>query len=166
MAAKKRDGLLMVVADWASGRTALVGDAAQAMPSSHARGATISMRNAMKLALALDATADIDAVLQGLDRVRQNGCRRSPREINDTSDLFSAFPLGTLHLTPLPADTQTKAAASQDPRTSPGTHRRNAGRWIERRPIANANSSNLLRQAVRRSITRRNVVGRRDESLL
>lgn len=48
---------------WSSGRVALVGDAAHAMPSSHARGANISMRNAVKLALALGATDDIDAAL-------------------------------------------------------------------------------------------------------
>jgi hypothetical protein len=121
------------------------------------------MRNAVKLALALDATEDIDAVLQDLDRVKENGCRRSPREINDTSDLFSAFPLGTLPLTHPPADSTTKAAASQDPRPSPGTRGLNPGRWIDRRPIADANSSNVLRPAVRRSITRRNVVRRHDE---
>jgi 2-methyl-3-hydroxypyridine 5-carboxylic acid dioxygenase len=51
------------LSSWASGRAALIGDAAHAMPSSHARGANISMRNAVKLALALDATADIDAAL-------------------------------------------------------------------------------------------------------
>jgi 2-methyl-3-hydroxypyridine 5-carboxylic acid dioxygenase len=48
---------------WASGRVALVGDAAHAMPSSHARGANISIRNAVKLAHALTATDDIDAAL-------------------------------------------------------------------------------------------------------
>jgi 2-methyl-3-hydroxypyridine 5-carboxylic acid dioxygenase len=48
---------------WMSGRAALIGDAAHAMPSSHARGANISMRNAMKLALALRSTDDIEAAL-------------------------------------------------------------------------------------------------------
>ena len=48
---------------WSSGRAALVGDAAHAMPSSHARGANISMRNAMKLALSLNAADDIEMAL-------------------------------------------------------------------------------------------------------
>ncbi len=48
---------------WASGRAALIGDAAHAMPSSHARGANISMRNAVKLALTLATTDDIDTAL-------------------------------------------------------------------------------------------------------
>ncbi len=48
---------------WVRGRAALIGDAAHAMPSSHARGANICLRNAVKLAVALSATDDIDAVL-------------------------------------------------------------------------------------------------------
>lgn len=48
---------------WTSGRAVLIGDAAHAMPSSHARGANISIRNAVELALALNATDDIDAAL-------------------------------------------------------------------------------------------------------
>lgn len=48
---------------WLRGRAVLIGDAAHAMPSSHARGANICMRNAVKLALALGATDDIDAAL-------------------------------------------------------------------------------------------------------
>lgn len=48
---------------WSSGRAALIGDAAHAMPSSHARGANISMRNAIKLVLALRATDDVDGAL-------------------------------------------------------------------------------------------------------
>ena len=48
---------------WTSGRAVLIGDAAHAMPSSHARGANISIRTAVKLALALRATDDIEAAL-------------------------------------------------------------------------------------------------------
>jgi 2-methyl-3-hydroxypyridine 5-carboxylic acid dioxygenase len=48
---------------WARGRAALIGDAAHAMPSSHARGANICIRNAVKLALALADTSDIDGAL-------------------------------------------------------------------------------------------------------
>jgi 2-methyl-3-hydroxypyridine 5-carboxylic acid dioxygenase len=48
---------------WTRGRAVLIGDAAHAMPSSHARGANISIRNAVQLALSLDATGDIDAAL-------------------------------------------------------------------------------------------------------
>lgn len=48
---------------WGRGRAVLIGDAAHAMPSSHARGANICMRNAVKLAQALGATDDIDAAL-------------------------------------------------------------------------------------------------------
>ena len=48
---------------WSRGRAALIGDAAHAMPSSHARGANISMRNAVRLALALGASDGIEAGL-------------------------------------------------------------------------------------------------------
>ncbi len=48
---------------WVRGRAVLIGDAAHAMPSSHARGANICLRNAVKLAVALGETDDIDAAL-------------------------------------------------------------------------------------------------------
>lgn len=48
---------------WVRGRAVLIGDAAHAMPSSHARGANICLRNAVQLALALGATDDIDTAL-------------------------------------------------------------------------------------------------------
>lgn len=48
---------------WTSGRAVLIGDAAHAMPSSHGRGANISIRTAVKLAMALRATGDIEAAL-------------------------------------------------------------------------------------------------------
>ena len=48
---------------WVRERAVLIGDAAHAMPSSHARGANICLRNAVKLAVALGATDDIDAAL-------------------------------------------------------------------------------------------------------
>jgi 2-methyl-3-hydroxypyridine 5-carboxylic acid dioxygenase len=51
------------LSEWTRGRAALIGDAAHAMPSSHARGANISMRNAVKLALVLAATEDVGAAL-------------------------------------------------------------------------------------------------------
>ena len=51
------------LSSWKSGRGVLIGDAAHAMPSSHARGANISMRNAVKLALALSSMDDIDAAV-------------------------------------------------------------------------------------------------------
>lgn len=49
---------------WSKGRAALIGDAAHAMPSSHARGANIAIRNAIHLAQALTDTDDIDAALE------------------------------------------------------------------------------------------------------
>ncbi|MGE0768711.1 MAG: FAD-dependent oxidoreductase [Hyphomicrobiaceae bacterium] len=51
------------LSSWVTGRAALIGDAAHAMPSSHARGANISIRNAVTLALSLRTTDDIDAAL-------------------------------------------------------------------------------------------------------
>jgi len=51
------------LSSWRSGRAVLIGDAAHAMPSSHARGANISMRNAVKLALELSSMDDIDEAL-------------------------------------------------------------------------------------------------------
>jgi 2-methyl-3-hydroxypyridine 5-carboxylic acid dioxygenase len=48
---------------WANGRAALIGDAAHAMPSSHGRGANISMRTAVKLAQSLASNDDIEVAL-------------------------------------------------------------------------------------------------------
>jgi 2-methyl-3-hydroxypyridine 5-carboxylic acid dioxygenase len=48
---------------WANGRAALIGDAVHAMPSSHGRGANISIRIALKLAQSLTATDDIEVAL-------------------------------------------------------------------------------------------------------
>ena len=48
---------------WANGRAVLIGDAAHAMPSSHARGANISIRTAVKLAQSLAANDDIEVAL-------------------------------------------------------------------------------------------------------
>lgn len=51
------------LSSWVNGRAAMIGDAAHAMPSSHARGANISIRNAVELALELTAAADVDQAL-------------------------------------------------------------------------------------------------------
>jgi 2-methyl-3-hydroxypyridine 5-carboxylic acid dioxygenase len=51
------------LSSWVNDRAAVIGDAAHAMPSSHARGANISIRNAVELALALTATDDVSEAL-------------------------------------------------------------------------------------------------------
>ena len=51
------------LSSWAKDRAVVIGDAAHAMPSSHARGANISIRNAVELANALAATDDVSEAL-------------------------------------------------------------------------------------------------------
>jgi 2-methyl-3-hydroxypyridine 5-carboxylic acid dioxygenase len=80
---------------WSRGRAALVGDAAHAMPSSHARGANISIRNAVKLALSLNATNDIDAALaawQSEMRPQTNEDQREAEHLARSRSLHRGFP--------------------------------------------------------------------------
>lgn len=51
------------LSSWVNDRAAVIGDAAHAMPSSHARGANISIRNAVELANTLVATDDVSEAL-------------------------------------------------------------------------------------------------------
>ncbi len=51
------------LSSWHQGRVVLIGDAAHAMPSSHARGANISLRNAVKLGQALSTIDDVDQAI-------------------------------------------------------------------------------------------------------
>lgn len=65
---------------WSNGRAALIGDAAHAMPSSHARGANISIRNAVQLALSLGTADDIAVALAEWQSEMRPQIERDQRE--------------------------------------------------------------------------------------
>ncbi len=83
------------LSSWIAGRVALVGDAAHAMPSSHARGANISLRNAIKLGQALSKTDEIDAALaswQAEVRPLTDADQREAEHLASSRSLHRGFP--------------------------------------------------------------------------
>lgn len=83
------------LSSWVAGRAALIGDAAHAMPSSHARGANISLRNAVKLGQALSATHDIDAALASWEaevRSPTEDDQREAEHLASSRSLHRGFP--------------------------------------------------------------------------
>lgn len=80
---------------WSNGRAALVGDAAHAMPSSHARGANISIRNAVKLAFSLNTIDDVHAALaawQAEIRPRTAADQTEAEHLAHSRSLHRGFP--------------------------------------------------------------------------
>ena len=83
------------LSSWVAGQVALIGDAAHAMPSSHARGANISLRNAVKLGQALSATHDIDAALASWEaemRPKTDDDQREAEHLASSRSLHRGFP--------------------------------------------------------------------------
>ncbi len=83
------------LSSWVNDRAVVIGDAAHAMPSSHARGANISIRNAVELALALTATDDVDEALsrwQSEMRPRIDADQREAEYLASSRSLHKGFP--------------------------------------------------------------------------
>ncbi|MEM7748274.1 MAG: NAD(P)/FAD-dependent oxidoreductase [Pseudomonadota bacterium] len=83
------------LSSWIADRVALIGDAAHAMPSSHARGANISLRNAVKLGQALSANHDIDVALASWEtevRPLTDADQREAEHLASSRSLHRGFP--------------------------------------------------------------------------
>jgi len=95
---------------WSAGRVAIVGDAAHAMPPNLGQAANMAFTNAMSLAAAVTAAADIPAALRGWER--------DERPLTDHVQRFSyyyGFYLGRWPHRLLPARGPVLSAASRVP---------------------------------------------------